>query len=520
VLSAASNPDLVAPSEDTLSRARELKGKGQWAAACDQYDDYLRQIRNAPEAREEYRECLRHLNQQRRFRDEDFCGKIVSLDAGTALDIYEEVLVKLRSWYVDRDKVDLAVLFQNGLQELRFALEDEDFRRHYLANASHESIQSFKTWLKNYQPSLESIETETEARHEVENVAVTARSRLKLPFSVVVLEFAWGACSALDEYTRGLSPRQFADLQANLEGKAIGIGVKLRMDGSQFFVQKVSPDSPAQGRLSVGDRIQAIDGQALTSLSLETVTALLLGEEGSAVELELAATMADAPARVVKIQRGSTMVRSVGDPFLDANGIGYVRIFRFQKNTTLEMKSALLNLQSRGMKVLILDLRGNPGGSVEGGREVAELFLSNGVIVHTQDRAGEQSYKANNPRALSMPLIVLVDGDTASTAELLAGALKENERATLVGQNTFGKGTIQAYFPLERFRTRLPAGLRITIRTFLSPLHNPYSGKGVAPHQAVEAGDMGDAQLDAALAVALDRLAHLPTMPPVLMIDG
>jgi carboxyl-terminal processing protease len=222
-------------------------------------------------------------------------------------------------------------------------------------------------------------------------------------------------------------------------------------------------------------------------------------------------------ARIVKVQRGRVPIRSVEEPLfiatpgdeMDKSAIGYIRINSFSDTTPQDLKSAILRLQSSGMEVLILDLRGNPGGSFPAGEKVAELFLTEGVIVYKQGRLKEESHKAQNPDAFTMPLVVLVDGETASAAEVVAGALKENNRARLVGQTTFGKGSIQTMIQFDK----VPAGMRITVAHFLSPSNQPYHGQGVAPHRVVELnGFSADTQLLVAQEEALALGASLRNM--------
>jgi carboxyl-terminal processing protease len=147
------------------------------------------------------------------------------------------------------------------------------------------------------------------------------------------------------------------------------------------------------------------------------------------------------------------------------------------------------------MKSLVLDLRGNPGGLFNSAVEVAEMFLPSGTIAFTESpiKKFKNAYKSQNPNAITMPLVVIVDGDTASAAEVLAGALKENGRATIVGTTTFGKGCIQCVLPLDT----VPSGLKITVMKFFSPTNQPYSGRGVTPHVLVQA-DLMDGQRSAA----------------------
>src|SRR5262249_34320687 len=219
----------------------------------------------------------------------------------------------------------------------------------------------------------------------------------------------------------------------------------------------------------------------------------LRGEPGSMVEIEVQPS-GEMAARSLKLERQPYVMPSVEFETEPREGIGYVRVLNFTDTTVQELKDAILKLQTNGIRGMILDLRGNPGGLFKASVQVAEMFLPEGLIVHTQSRQEELNaiYRSNNPHALTLPLVLLVDGDTASSAEVLAGALKENERARLVGQPTFGKGTIQWIVPLEI----VSAGVKITVARFLSPSGQPYSERGVTPNVIVQV--TGDSKQDEA----------------------
>jgi carboxyl-terminal processing protease len=197
----------------------------------------------------------------------------------------------------------------------------------------------------------------------------------------------------------------------------------------------------------------------------------------------------------VSLQRRTLIIPSISSS-LAAPGIGYVQISCFQPTTLQELDAALAELRKQDVKALILDLRGNSGGLVDVAIEVARRFLTHGVIVSTehQDPSESTIYQARNPHALTLPLVVLIDGETASSAEILAGALKENRRATLVGQTTYGKGCSQGLRYLPMGLLKVPpeeggvslGGLRITMTRYFSPTGQPYSERGVAPHLFVE----------------------------------
>jgi carboxyl-terminal processing protease len=494
----------------SLTNAQALERASRFVQACQAYDEIARRDRTCADARDGYLRCLRHVHQERRHQDESFRTKLLGLKRPSdALDVYEKVLTALRDNYLDKDKVDAAALFRQGLFEFRFALIDQVFKDQYLADIPAREIEEFYNRLNECIDAK--IENETDARNTVRDVAAAALA-LKLKPTVVIFEFTWGACNALDEYTSCLTPRQWSDLTGNTKGNFIGIGVRLGVTADkQLVIAKVFADSPAHDLLKPFDRILEINGRDISKLEfpkdLATAAELLRGDEGSAVELKVESSgdmmmMGMMSPRVVKVQRGRVPVRSVEEPFIlpsdnikDKTAVGYVRVNCFSDSTVQDLKSAILRLESSGIDALVLDLRGNPGGSFPAGVKVAELFMTEGVIAYKQGRDKEESHKAVNPNAFSMPVVVLVDGDTASAAEVVAGALKENNRARLVGETTFGKGSIQKLVQFDK----VPGGMRITVAHFLSPSSQPYHGQGIVPHRVIELSEAGgDTQLQAA----------------------
>jgi len=200
--------------------------------------------------------------------------------------------------------------------------------------------------------------------------------------------------------------------------------------------------------------------------------------------------------------------------------VGYIQIGRFQDSTVQEVDEALGALNKDGMKTLILDLRGNHGGLFESAIDVARRFLATGVIASTQysDPKYNAVYQARNPGAVAVPLVVLIDGGTASAAEVLAGAIKDNKRGRLIGQTTFGKGCTQCILKLPPAPGGVPTGgMRLTVARFFSPLGQPYSGRGILPHVAIECDPSAfagpfDTQLDAAM-IEMERFLQGRAQP-------
>jgi carboxyl-terminal processing protease len=228
-------------------------------------------------------------------------------------------------------------------------------------------------------------------------------------------------------------------------------------------------------------------------MHVDEAAQLLQGPAGSLVTL--AVLRGQSPARAVTVRREHVEVPSVEDVrILDPSaGVAHVKISSFQKTTAADLESALRRLDAAGMRSLVIDLRGNPGGLLSAAVDVADLFLERGLVVATRGRSPEEdfNYTASRSGTWRMPLVVVIDGDSASSSEIFAGAIRDHARGTIVGSRSYGKGSIQGIFPLEV----AGVGMRLTTAKFFSPNGHPYSGVGVEPHLVVRsaARPVGDA---------------------------
>lgn len=484
---------------DLLRQADQLERQGHWAEATERYDQLPPRDRNSPDLRRHYLLCLRHVHQAQRHGDPTYRQQILTLDLAAASRAYDEVLAKIQATYVDR--ADPEQLFRQGLDELDMALADDAFRRDYLPGVSAAVIEAFRQQLGQSwgrQPAGSRREIQRLAR----DLAQAGQQALDLRPAAVLLELASGACNGLDEYTSYLTPRELAETYAAFKGEVVGVGISdLAAESGRLVIKAVLPGSPAAREgVQPEDYLRRIDRLPAHGLAPAAVLERLRGEAGSAVELEIVPA-AGGPARTLTMTRATVLLRSVSDSQFIEPGIGYLQVAGFQETTADELEKAIADLRLRGMRVLMLDLRGNPGGLFDVAVRVAERFLSAGVVVATQSPVEGQSrtYEAHTPDPLTIPLVVLVDGDTASAAEVLAGALKEGRRATLVGQPTYGKGSVQCVLRLET----VPAGIRVTLAKFFSPLGHAYQGLGVAPHVLVAQASPGfDDQRQAGVQVA------------------
>ncbi len=524
-------------SDELIKQAVQCEKQRDWREACCLYHEVLHRDRRPDDARlrQSYQRCLRRYRIVQRHQDEMYRAALERLTPAQALDLYANVLETIGRVYTDRHKSSPAVLFAQGLEELLLAFEEPIFTREHLYSVGRDKLDALQKKLANWRKGK--IGNRTDACEQVAAIGRTARQICSgarpILLTVITLEFLSGACNALDEYTFFLTPGHYREVQSALHGRLVSIGVDLEVIDDELVIRRVYPRSPAENaKLKPHDRIVRIDGQSTREMSVEKAAELLRGKSGSLVRLEVVCpdsmdweaknvAVKRAPVNVPSVEYemdGQSIVVELDDGMKVDFPIGKLTINYFQESTVQEVKDALATLQALGMKVLILDLRRNPGGLFKSAIEVAEQFLPEGVIVVSQtrvpfeDRKLSGAIRADHPDALLMPMVVLVDGETASSAEVLAGALKDNGRAKLVGQPTFGKGTLQCIIRLDKpFYEHMPAGIRITVAKLLSPHWQPYSGRGIEPNFPTYDGS--NILLEAKHVLEQELLKSLRSMP-------
>lgn len=283
-----------------------------------------------------------------------------------------------------------------------------------------------------------------------------------------------------DPYTRFLDPDQFKSLKTTTSGELSGIGIQIGIDKAKNapFVLGAVDGTPAfRAGIKPGDLILGIDDASTKNLPLDKIASLLKGEVGTQVKLDL---QRGKKLFKVSLKRETIQVNPVTFATKQVNGkaVGYIRLAQFNANAAVDVQKAIQQLERKNVSCYLLDLRSNPGGLVTGGVEIARFWLSPGqVIVYTVNRQGarEESLATGQPLT-QKPLVLLVDQFTASASEILAGALKDNKRAILVGKKTFGKGVIQAVHILKD-----GSGLAVTIARYQTPNRIDIHKKGIEP---------------------------------------
>ncbi|NET01729.1 MAG: S41 family peptidase [Sphaerospermopsis sp. SIO1G1] len=283
-----------------------------------------------------------------------------------------------------------------------------------------------------------------------------------------------------DPYTRFLDPTQFQALTSQTSGEVSGIGIRMEIDDTTTKLTVVEPieNSPAiRAGMKKGDQIIAINGKSTARMKVEEASKLIRGKVGTSLTLTL--RRRGKGSFNVKLTRATIEIPTVRYTLKQDGGrrIGYIRLREFSGHAADQMRRAIRELNKQKVDSYVLDLRGNPGGLLQESIEIARMWLDNGGIVKTVDRiGGSQETKANRTALTKQPLAVLVDGNSASASEILTGALKDNNRAVVVGTKTFGKALVQSVHELID-----GSGLAVTIAHYYTPKGTDINKKGIVP---------------------------------------
>ena len=305
-----------------------------------------------------------------------------------------------------------------------------------------------------------------------------------------------GMVAGLDPHSSYLVPEDFSSLQEHTSGRFGGLGIEVGMKDGMVHVISPIDDTPAsRAGLQAGDLIIKIDDAPVQGMGLDEAVDLLRGEIGTSVRLSILRESKEAPFEV-EIERAAIKSSSVKSRLL-ADGYGYVRISQFQANTGEELAEAIAKVSEKEpLKGLVLDLRNNPGGVLQAAVDVSDAFLNEGQIVYTEGRLdrSELSFDARTETQVDMstPLIVLINGGSASASEIVAGALQDQKRAVIMGTQSFGKGSVQTILPLAGDR-----GVKITTARYFTPSGRSIQAQGIVPDVVVERRSLNDADTPA-----------------------
>ncbi len=514
---AAFDPAWISDERTAILQGQRLERDLEWRDAIELYEEATEQWPENEHLTYGLRRAKFQFTIQRRYEDLTFHDDLLTLSRADALGLFDQILNNISSYYVEQ--ITTTSVVAHGTENLWLALDNPRFIETHLANVSEETIEAYRRHLRDNYWNRE-LSYRGAARRMVEELCQSAQSQLGLQPTVVVMEFVFGACNCLDDYSAVLTPGKRQDLFNNIAGEFVGIGIVMEADpGNGMLLVNILPNSPAaeQG-LRPGEWIQSIDGVDCREMSTDEGAGLLTGPAGSNVALRVKSP-ADGGVRMAVCDRRRVEVKSVSvariiDP---DQGVAYIQMNGFSQSTTREMQEALQQLRNQGMRSLIWDLRGNPGGLLSAAVEILDLFIDEGVLVSTRGRLWDQdlTYSAHRLGTLDVPIVLLIDENSASASEIVAGAIRDHQRGTIVGRHSYGKWSVQTIYD-----TADETGIRLTTARFYSPAGHTYTGVGIVPDLVVELTDeeaaafrpMGEVDVtgDRDIQTALQALSNTP----------
>ena len=324
-----------------------------------------------------------------------------------------------------------------------------------------------------------------------------------------------------DPHSIYLAPQLYSQLKAETSGAFGGIGVYMGFKNGGVQVMNVIPDSPGQrAGLQAGDEILAVDGQPVEEISPGEVALKIRGKIGTSVELLIHREGVD--DKTYNLTRENIHVKTVAGKMID-DQLGYLKISNFSENTGEEFKTTIADLEKSGMKGLVLDLRQNPGGVITSCIEIAREVVPAGTITSVIQRDGDKEVYTSDLAAARFPIVILLDKNSASASELLSGALQDTKAAIVVGETSYGKGSVQTLIPMAH-----DDGLKITIAKYYTPNGRCIDGEGIKPDVEIKSTTtpqpMYDLNLneenDPQLAKAEELLRHQVDAGKILFDDN
>lgn len=305
-----------------------------------------------------------------------------------------------------------------------------------------------------------------------------------------LLEYAiQGMLTSLDPHSAYLQPEAFSELQESTSGKFGGLGIEVGMEDGLIRVVTPIDDTPAQrAGIKSGDLIVTLDGEAVIGMALSDAVDRMRGEPGSEITLEIRRKN-EKELLTFTLERAEIKVASVRTETLSGD-IGYVRITQFQEKTGSELNKAIRKWTSaeQPLNGIILDMRNNPGGVLDAAVEVVDAFVSEGLIVYTKGRAANSELRfsaTQHTAAADIPVVVLINGGSASASEIVAGALQDHKRAVIVGTRSFGKGSVQSVLPITN-----DEAIKLTTARYFTPDGRSIQAHGIEPDIRVEQSEV------------------------------
>lgn len=422
-----------------------------------------------------------HNRISRRYQNRSFVG-LLNLSPQDSMALYGEVMQMIDTRHLEPSPLQTRV--QKGMTNLMYALDNPAFVQVNQLQLQPANVQAYRQALQQAMQSP--VQSEQDAMKMLNWTMQMSQQQIGLRPAAAAMEFVYGAVESLDKYSAFVPPENVPGASLQLESSLVGIGVQIEMRDQGAEVMKVITGSPAQtAGLKQGDMLLAVSGQQLEGKDVDHTVSLISGPEGSQVVLGV--QRQGQGVFTVTATRQSIQLHSVNDvQMLAGTRVGYFKLDKFTSTSADEVENALQQLYRQGMQGLVMDLRGNPGGLLTSAIQISDEFLPQGTIVATRGRNSSDNTEehAKKEHTWKIPLVVIVDHDSASASEIFAAAIQENQRGLVVGRTSYGKGTVQTQFPLQSSG----CSLRITTAKFYSPNGREMAGSGVTPDVPVTSG--------------------------------
>src|SRR6186713_3169847 len=399
----------------------------------------------------------------------------------TQLVAVNETLNTIRTKYVDPSRVKPRQMFLSALNEVQ-----KEVAQVIVLHEEKAPTVTVRVATQESQFRVDNVQGPWDVAARLREVFAFLQANLK-DTEVDLREVEYAACNGmlrtLDPHSVFMSPEAYKEMNLSTSGHFGGLGIVISIRDQMLTIMRPMPGTPAgRSGLKRFDRITKINNESTLNMPLDDAVSRLRGKPGTKVTIWVHRDGNEgwAGSRPFELVREEIQIKSVDSRGL-GNGVGYVRLKQFQASTSDELDEALSELHKKEkLKALVLDLRGNPGGLLDQAARVADRFLDDGVIVATvgASEGREEKRAVRKGTEPNYPIVVLVNGSSASASEIVAGALKNLDRAVIVGQTTFGKGSVQLVFPHV---TPENAALKLTIAQYLTPGDVSIQGVGVAP---------------------------------------
>ncbi len=452
---------------DSLAKADELRQKRDWRGAWHIYADLVALYERETRYAKLEREALTHLRLDTMFGEESHwqerIEKVEWKDAEAALEC-------IGLYYVETP--DFKKVCESGLEQLLLLCDSESAQKAFDGLKNEDDRRDFKTRIQENldqvraAPSIDRRACVERFRRAVQKIN---KETVRLPEELVVSELVRGALDPLDDFTTVIWPQDIEEFDKHTRGDFVGVGISI-IKNKLNEIEVVTPleDTPAfRHGVQAGDIITKVDGSTIKDFSLNKVVNTITGLKDTPVTLtirrgdeEIEFPLVRDQIKIQSVKGWERKSDGSWNHWIDADSkVGYVRITNFQKNTAEDLANAMSELEAKGLRGLVLDLRWNPGGLLDSAWQVSSLFLNKGdKVVSTKGRnqGEDQSLTVPGDGPYSdVPLVVLVDEGSASASEIVSGAIRDNQRGAVVGERTFGKFSVQNLIPLSASNAKL-----------------------------------------------------------------